>query len=65
MLLFLIFSLSLIRLPAELSCLESMMPLHSAIATARLRSILAAESQSWGMVPLGKIFCNLSPPAVI
>ncbi|CAA6671609.1 unnamed protein product [Spirodela intermedia] len=39
------------RLPVELSCLESMMPLHSAIASARLRSILSAESQSWGMIP--------------
>ncbi|KAE8658103.1 Ubiquitin carrier protein E2 21 isoform 1 [Hibiscus syriacus] len=41
------------RLPVELSCLMSMMPLHSAVASARLRSFLAAESQSWGLIPQG------------
>ncbi|XP_077228872.1 uncharacterized protein LOC143861818 [Tasmannia lanceolata] len=41
------------RLPVELSCLGSMMPLHSAIASARLTSILSAESQSWGLIPQG------------
>ncbi|XP_078429002.1 uncharacterized protein LOC144701147 [Wolffia australiana] len=46
-------SRSIIRLPAELSCLESMLPLHSAIASARLQSVLSAESQSWGLIPQG------------
>ncbi|XWS17730.1 hypothetical protein CRYUN_Cryun33cG0092300 [Craigia yunnanensis] len=41
------------RLPVELSCLISMMPLHSAVASARLRSFLAVESQSWGLIPQG------------
>ncbi|XVF48534.1 hypothetical protein PTKIN_Ptkin03bG0198400 [Pterospermum kingtungense] len=41
------------RLPVELSCLMSMMPLHSAVASARLRSFLAIESQSWGLIPQG------------
>ncbi|CAM8960577.1 unnamed protein product [Rhodiola kirilowii] len=41
------------RLPAELGCLGSMMPLHSAIASARLKSILSSESQSWGLIPQG------------
>ncbi|CAK9166105.1 unnamed protein product [Ilex paraguariensis] len=41
------------RLPVELSCLMSMMPLHSAIASARLRSFLSVESQSWGLIPQG------------
>ncbi|XP_042465124.1 uncharacterized protein LOC122047736 [Zingiber officinale] len=41
------------RLPASSSCLMSMLPLHSAIATARLQSVLAAESQRWGLVPQG------------
>ncbi|XP_074571964.1 uncharacterized protein LOC141828434 [Curcuma longa] len=41
------------RLPATSSCLMSMLPLHSAIATARLQSVLAAESQRWGLVPQG------------
>ncbi|OMO91026.1 hypothetical protein COLO4_18682 [Corchorus olitorius] len=41
------------RLPVELSCLMSMMPLHNAVASARLRSFLAIESQSWGLIPQG------------
>ncbi|KAK9098231.1 hypothetical protein Syun_025276 [Stephania yunnanensis] len=42
------------RLPMVLRSLgSSMMPLHSAIASARLRSILAMESQSWGLIPQG------------
>ncbi|KAA8523126.1 hypothetical protein F0562_009549 [Nyssa sinensis] len=41
------------RLPLELSSLESMMPLHSAIASARLTSSLSIESQSWGLIPQG------------
>ncbi|KAG9137726.1 hypothetical protein Leryth_020732 [Lithospermum erythrorhizon] len=45
---------SLFRLPVELSCcLETMLPLHSAIASARLTSSLSIESQSWGIVPQG------------
>ncbi|KAH7850296.1 hypothetical protein Vadar_030573 [Vaccinium darrowii] len=41
------------RLPVELSCLESMMPLHSAIASARLTSSLPLESSFWGLIPQG------------
>ncbi|XP_043706176.1 uncharacterized protein LOC122655867 [Telopea speciosissima] len=42
------------RLPLELSSLVgSMMPLHSAIASARLISILSVDSQSWGLIPQG------------
>ncbi|KAM0938572.1 hypothetical protein DsansV1_C23g0179651 [Dioscorea sansibarensis] len=41
------------RLPLDSSCLVSMQPLHNAIASARLNSVLAAESQSWGLVPQG------------
>ncbi|PSS01893.1 Protein NUCLEAR FUSION DEFECTIVE 6 like [Actinidia chinensis var. chinensis] len=41
------------RLPVELSCLESMMPLHSAIASARLTSSLSIESKCWGLTPQG------------
>lgn len=41
------------RLPVELSCLISMMPLHSAVASSRLRSLLAVESQTWGLIPQG------------
>ncbi|XP_058114180.1 uncharacterized protein LOC131257044 isoform X2 [Magnolia sinica] len=41
------------RLAPELRCLGSMMPLHSAIASSRLKSNLSAESQSWGWIPQG------------
>ncbi|OUZ99981.1 hypothetical protein BVC80_9069g101 [Macleaya cordata] len=39
------------RLPLGLSSLASMMPLHSAIASARLTSVLSVESQRWGLIP--------------
>ncbi|XVF88558.1 hypothetical protein PTKIN_Ptkin19aG0060400 [Pterospermum kingtungense] len=41
------------RLPLELSSVGSMMPLHSAIASARLISSLASDSQTWSLVPQG------------
>ncbi|TVT99555.1 hypothetical protein EJB05_55071 [Eragrostis curvula] len=41
------------RLPSVCGGLLSAMPLHSAIASARLRSAIAPESQSWGIVPQG------------
>ncbi|MBA0731836.1 hypothetical protein Gogos_015959, partial [Gossypium gossypioides] len=41
------------RLPLELSSVGSMMPLHNAIASARLISSLASESQTWSLVPQG------------
>ncbi|KAJ0030112.1 hypothetical protein Pint_13202 [Pistacia integerrima] len=40
-----------VRLPVELSSLDSMLPLHSATASARLRSSLSLESHCWGLVP--------------
>ncbi|EOA36362.1 hypothetical protein CARUB_v10010738mg [Capsella rubella] len=41
------------RLPVELSSCLSMLPLHSAIASARLISSLSVESKNWGLVPQG------------
>ncbi|XP_027065997.2 uncharacterized protein [Coffea arabica] len=41
------------RLPVELSGAETMLPLHSAIASARLTSSLSIESRLWGLVPQG------------
>ncbi|XP_031109692.1 uncharacterized protein LOC116013874 [Ipomoea triloba] len=41
------------RLPVELSGVETMMPLYSAIASARLKSSLSIESHSWSLVPQG------------
>ncbi|TQD97094.1 hypothetical protein C1H46_017183 [Malus baccata] len=42
------------RLPVELG---SMMPLHSAVASARLISSLSIDSQSWGLVPQEAVSC--------
>ncbi|XP_006656046.1 uncharacterized protein LOC102708251 [Oryza brachyantha] len=44
---------SLHRLPSVCGGLLSVMPLHSAVASARLRSAISPESQSWGVVPQG------------
>lgn len=44
----------------ELSGVETMLPLHSAIASARLTSSLSVESRAWGLVPQG-VFCCLLP----
>ncbi|KAG5225676.1 NUCLEAR FUSION DEFECTIVE protein [Salix suchowensis] len=41
------------QLPLQLSCVESMLPLHSAIASATLISSLSSESDSWALVPQG------------
>lgn len=47
------------RLPVELSSCLSMLPLHSAIASARLISSLSVESKSWALVPQGHSFSSL------
>ncbi|KAK7398956.1 hypothetical protein VNO78_10130 [Psophocarpus tetragonolobus] len=39
------------RFPVELGCLQSAMPLHSAVASARLVSSLSIHSLAWGLVP--------------
>ncbi|RDX99412.1 hypothetical protein CR513_17540, partial [Mucuna pruriens] len=44
------------RLPVELGSWESMMPLHSALASARLVSSLSIDSLGWGLVPQGLFF---------
>ncbi|KAL9226823.1 hypothetical protein vseg_002592 [Gypsophila vaccaria] len=41
------------RLPVETSCVMTMLPLHSAIASARLQSVLSVDSHSWCLVPQG------------
>ncbi|XP_057417818.1 protein NONRESPONDING TO OXYLIPINS 2, mitochondrial-like [Lotus japonicus] len=41
------------RLPVELGSMESLMPLHSAVASSRLVSSLSIESLGWGLVPQG------------
>ncbi|XP_061366439.1 protein NONRESPONDING TO OXYLIPINS 2, mitochondrial-like [Gastrolobium bilobum] len=41
------------RLPVELGSIGSMLPLHSAVASARLVSSLCIESLGWCLVPQG------------
>uniref|UniRef100_A0A0D9WQM2 Uncharacterized protein n=1 Tax=Leersia perrieri TaxID=77586 RepID=A0A0D9WQM2_9ORYZ len=49
---------SLHRLPSVCGGLLSLMPLHSAVASARLQSAISPESQNWGIVPQDKITPN-------
>ncbi|KAK9675561.1 hypothetical protein RND81_11G015300 [Saponaria officinalis] len=43
------------RLPVELRCVQSMMPLHSANASALFISLLSLHAQSWGTLSEGTI----------
>jgi len=44
---------------AALASLGSLMPLHSAVAAARLRSCIAADSACWSCLSQGGPFCFL------
>ncbi|GMH06987.1 hypothetical protein Nepgr_008827 [Nepenthes gracilis] len=48
-----IFRFSRRRLAAEISCLITMMPLHSAVASSRLLSNLSIDSRNWSLIPQG------------
>ncbi|XP_019183523.1 PREDICTED: protein NUCLEAR FUSION DEFECTIVE 6, chloroplastic/mitochondrial-like [Ipomoea nil] len=41
------------RLPAELGCVESLMPLHSRTASSLLKSKLSTEVGKWGFLSEG------------
>ncbi|KAI3462998.1 hypothetical protein Pfo_019661 [Paulownia fortunei] len=41
------------RLPVELGCGESLMPLHSVTASALLKSMLASKVGQWGFISEG------------
>ncbi|KAK8461962.1 hypothetical protein SEVIR_1G120700v4 [Setaria viridis] len=43
------------RLPLVSDGLLSALPLHSAVASARLQSAIASESRSWCLVPQGAV----------
>ncbi|KAF3529484.1 hypothetical protein DY000_02036185 [Brassica cretica] len=42
------------RVLSALGSVETMIPLHSAVASARLRSSIAADSSCWSWLSLGK-----------
>ncbi|KAF8712752.1 hypothetical protein HU200_028521 [Digitaria exilis] len=44
---------------AALASLETLMPLHSAVAAARLRSCIAADSACWSCLSQGETICIL------
>ncbi|KAJ0962842.1 hypothetical protein J5N97_027964 [Dioscorea zingiberensis] len=46
-------SLNIVRLPVELGCAQSLMPYHSATASALLNSMLASKSGNWGWLSEG------------
>ncbi|XP_057528774.1 protein NUCLEAR FUSION DEFECTIVE 6, mitochondrial [Amaranthus tricolor] len=41
------------RIPVELGCAESLMPLHTVTASALFTSLLSLHSQSWGCLSEG------------
>ncbi|KAL9226331.1 hypothetical protein vseg_002158 [Gypsophila vaccaria] len=43
------------RIPVELGCAQSLMPLHSVTASALLTSLLSLHAQSWGALSEGTI----------
>lgn len=47
------------RLPVELACGESLMPLHSVTASALLKSMLSSKVGHWGFLSEG-IFLEFS-----
>jgi hypothetical protein len=46
---------------AALASVDSLMPLHSAVAGARLRSCIAADSACWGSLSQGDLSASFSP----
>ncbi|GAV69992.1 hypothetical protein CFOL_v3_13491 [Cephalotus follicularis] len=44
------------RVVAAMGSVESLMPLHTAIASARLKSIIAVDSCCWSWLSQGKFF---------
>ncbi|XP_038687223.1 protein NONRESPONDING TO OXYLIPINS 2, mitochondrial-like isoform X2 [Tripterygium wilfordii] len=50
--------LSFSRTPCELGCMASMLPLHSAVATARMTSCLSTTSRSCRSLSQGTLCCT-------
>ncbi|KAF5935605.1 protein NUCLEAR FUSION DEFECTIVE 6, chloroplastic/mitochondrial-like isoform X3 [Camellia sinensis] len=51
---------SLSRSPSELGCVQSLLPLHSAVASARMTSCLSSSSRSCRALSQGTL-CRTSP----
>ncbi|KAF8380511.1 hypothetical protein HHK36_027998 [Tetracentron sinense] len=49
---------SFTRSPAELGCAQSLLPLHSAVATARLTSCLSSNSRICRALSQGTLCCT-------
>ncbi|KAF3448324.1 hypothetical protein FNV43_RR09037 [Rhamnella rubrinervis] len=49
---------SLSRSPAELGCVQSLLPLHSAVAAARMTSCLSTTSRSCRALSQGTLCCT-------
>ncbi|KAK1259797.1 hypothetical protein QJS04_geneDACA010244 [Acorus gramineus] len=47
------YKICLYRLPLELGCVQSLMPLHSATASVLLNSMLSSKTGSWGWLSEG------------
>ncbi|XP_010267190.1 PREDICTED: uncharacterized protein LOC104604513 [Nelumbo nucifera] len=45
------------RLPSEVGCIQSLLPLHSAISSARLTSCLGIDSRSSRSLSQGMLCC--------
>ncbi|CAI0413242.1 unnamed protein product [Linum tenue] len=46
------------RIPSELGCAASLLPLHSAVATARMTSCLSTTSRSGRALSQGTLCCT-------
>ncbi|OMO52479.1 hypothetical protein CCACVL1_24705 [Corchorus capsularis] len=49
---------SLSRCPSELGCAQSLLPLHSAVAAARMTSCLSSSSRSCRALSQGTLCCT-------
>ncbi|GAV77993.1 hypothetical protein CFOL_v3_21461 [Cephalotus follicularis] len=50
--------LSLSRCPSELGCVQSLLPLHNAVAAARMTSCLSTTSKSCRALSQGTLCCT-------